>query len=164
MFDQLHTKEQLGYKVSCRRVDTFGVPGLSFVIQSAEYDPIQLQTKILDFIDSFKFEQELFTNYKNGHIARMRQGHINLFQESDEVCHNLVSFSCGQPESLDWDIRQKKIDYIEKEVTLELCERLFKEVCTGPKRNFVASRVFSYKNKEKMEHNELEKKALKGGE
>ena len=80
------------------------------------------------------------------------------------MCHNLVGFSCGQPEPLDWDIRQKKIDYIEKKVTLELSEKLLKEVCGGTKRNFVASRVFSYKNKDKMKHHELEKKALKGGE
>lgn len=39
MYDQLRTQKQLGYYVGVGKKETVGVYGISFIIQSAEYDP-----------------------------------------------------------------------------------------------------------------------------
>ena len=57
MYKELRGVEQLGYVVSVARKSSGGVHGLAFVILSSEYDPIFLQTKILEFIDTFYNEK-----------------------------------------------------------------------------------------------------------
>ena len=50
MFDQLRTKETLGYYVSATANDTRGVQGMNFCVQSSEYSPTVLEERILRFI------------------------------------------------------------------------------------------------------------------
>ena len=67
MFEELRTKQQLGYKVQVNRKTLAGIQGIAFVVQSAEYSPIQLETEILHFLDTFYheyFDKEKFETYK----------------------------------------------------------------------------------------------------
>ncbi|RYR49394.1 hypothetical protein Ahy_A07g035876 isoform I [Arachis hypogaea] len=51
LFNQLRTKEQLGYVVECSLRLTYSVFGFCFCVQSSEYDPIYVQDRIDNFID-----------------------------------------------------------------------------------------------------------------
>ncbi len=46
----MRNKEQLGYYVSVSRRFTRGILGLLFTIESAKYDPLYLQERIMKFI------------------------------------------------------------------------------------------------------------------
>ena len=51
-YDELRNKEQCGYYVSASRRQTRGIFGFLFTIESAKYNPNELQTKIQAFIDN----------------------------------------------------------------------------------------------------------------
>lgn len=53
LYDQLRTKEQLGYSVSCALRVTFGVLGFCVTAQSAAYGPAHLYRRIRAFMKSF---------------------------------------------------------------------------------------------------------------
>lgn len=51
-FNQLRTKEQLGYRVDCCVRVTFKILGFSFTVQSAKYGPVYLEQRINAFVAS----------------------------------------------------------------------------------------------------------------
>lgn len=53
-YDQLRTKEQLGYSVSCSIRVTYGVLGFCVAAQSAAYGPAYLHARIRAFMISFR--------------------------------------------------------------------------------------------------------------
>lgn len=53
-YDQLRTKEQLGYSVSCSPRVTSGVLGFCCAAQSAAYGPAYLYSRIRAFMKSFR--------------------------------------------------------------------------------------------------------------
>ncbi|KAL8129849.1 hypothetical protein V2J09_019004 [Rumex salicifolius] len=76
LFDQLRTKEQLGYVVECSSRMTYRTFGFCFCVQSSEYDPIYLQDRIDNFISGIKdllagLDDESFESYKGGLIAKL---------------------------------------------------------------------------------------------
>ena len=77
MYDELRNKEQLGYYVDCAMKRTAGVNGFCFIIQSAEYSPVQLEERISKFVKEF-FEKGLteavFDEFKKGLIGRKKAG------------------------------------------------------------------------------------------
>ena len=73
MFDELRSKQQLGYNVQCTRKKLAGVYGMDFIIQSAEHSPIYLEAQLISFLDTFYheiFTVEEFETYKQGVIDR----------------------------------------------------------------------------------------------
>lgn len=54
LFDQLRTKEQLGYSVSCSPRVTCGVLGFCVSAQSAAYGPAHLYARVRAFTESFR--------------------------------------------------------------------------------------------------------------
>ena len=62
---------------------TCGIHGVSFVVMSSQYSPIELEKRIIAFIDDFYyqyFNEETFDKYRKGTIARLkseRQGFEN---------------------------------------------------------------------------------------
>nr|XP_027190387.1 nardilysin-like isoform X2 [Cicer arietinum] len=54
LFNQLRTKEQLGYVVECSPRVTYRVFGFCFCIQSSDYNPIYLQGRIESFINGLE--------------------------------------------------------------------------------------------------------------
>lgn len=51
-FNQLRTKEQLGYRVDCGVRVTYKVLGFCFRVQSAKYNPVFVEQRINAFITS----------------------------------------------------------------------------------------------------------------
>ena len=118
---------------------------------------------MFDFIDNFQFEEASFENYKKGVVVRKKQGHNSIFQESSEASVRLTRFCLETDHQIDWNRTKKEIDFIENNVTLQKCKKFFKALCTpAAERGFLATRVFSNKNKDNMQHESLEKKALLG--
>lgn len=54
LYDQLRTKEQLGYSVGCSPRVTCGVLGFCITAQSAAYGPAHLYARVRAFMKSFR--------------------------------------------------------------------------------------------------------------
>ncbi|KAG5514985.1 hypothetical protein RHGRI_036132 [Rhododendron griersonianum] len=54
LFNQLRTKEQLGYVVDCSPRVTYRILGFCFRVQSSEFNPVYLQGRIESFINGLK--------------------------------------------------------------------------------------------------------------
>jgi len=91
MYDELRVKQQLGYYLGCAKKTTCGIYGISFVIQSPTHSPIDLEAKILLFLDKFYEEylstgdQSTFENYKKGAIARVKGTAMGLETEAESL-------------------------------------------------------------------------------
>ncbi|KAJ0979208.1 hypothetical protein J5N97_014682 [Dioscorea zingiberensis] len=73
-FNQLRTKEQLGYVVECGPRMTYRVVGFCFRVQSSEYSPLYLHERIIHFISGVQelldgLDNESFENHRSGLIA-----------------------------------------------------------------------------------------------
>ena len=96
MYDELRTKKQLGYLVGCMHKLTGGIHGISFVIQSAEHSPPDLEDYILKFLDQFYdelFTKENFDNFKKGHLVRKKTSINSLALENAEYVSNITRLS-----------------------------------------------------------------------
>ncbi|GBG78735.1 hypothetical protein CBR_g27959 [Chara braunii] len=87
-FDQLRTKEQLGYSVECSVRVTQTVMGLCFRVQSAEYHPRHVHSRIDAFIEDFRnylvtMTDEQFSNHQEALISQKLEKDTNLEEESD---------------------------------------------------------------------------------
>jgi nardilysin len=94
-FNQLRTKEQLGYVVDCSPRVTYRILGFCFRVQSSEYDPVYLQGRIDNFINGFKdlldgLDSESFENYKNGLIAKLLEKDPSLSYETNRYWSQIV--------------------------------------------------------------------------
>ncbi|MCL7024740.1 hypothetical protein MKW94_013598 [Papaver nudicaule] len=95
LFDQLRTKEQLGYTVQCSPRVTYRVLGFCFVVQSSKYNPVYLQGRIDTFIDSLQelleeLDDESFENYKSGLIAKKLEKEPSLQYETNTLWGQVV--------------------------------------------------------------------------
>lgn len=71
LFDQLRTKEQLGYSVGCGIRETSGVLGFCIYAQSAAYGPSHLYSRVRAFMKSF---QESLVRQTACHGAALGEG------------------------------------------------------------------------------------------
>lgn len=95
LFNQLRTKEQLGYVVECSPRLTYRVLGFCFCVQSSDYNPMHLQYRIDNFIDSLEdllggLDDESFESYKNGLIARLLEKDPSLTYETNRFWNQIV--------------------------------------------------------------------------
>jgi insulysin len=85
-FDELRTKQQLGYIAYLTRMERRGKFGLRFTIQS-EREPVYLESRVEDFLRTYR-EQLLvtkpdeFDRQKEGLIAAKLQKLENLYSET----------------------------------------------------------------------------------
>lgn len=129
MFDELRTKQQLGYKVLCLRKTLAGIQGISFVVQSAEYSPIQLETEILHFLDTFYleyFDKEKFEFYKQGVIDRKMNGFKSMDDESAKLFTMLSYFNHEHEAKIGWDRMEQEIEMIQRECTYDKIKAFYK--------------------------------------
>ncbi|RWR80472.1 nardilysin-like protein isoform X1 [Cinnamomum micranthum f. kanehirae] len=94
-FDQLRTKEQLGYVVDCGPRMTYRILGFCFRVQSSKHDPFYLHGRIdlfvkglgelLDGIDDKSFE-----NYRNGLIEKKLEKDPSLTYETNHHWSQIV--------------------------------------------------------------------------
>lgn len=95
LFNQLRTKEQLGYVVECSPRVTYRVFGFCFCIQSAEYDPVYIEGRIDSFINGVEelldgLDDDSFENYKSGLIAKLLEKDPSLTYESNRLWNQIV--------------------------------------------------------------------------
>ncbi|CAI8597020.1 unnamed protein product [Vicia faba] len=95
LFNQLRTKEQLGYVVECSPRVTYRVFGFCFCIQSSEYNPIYLQGRVESFINDLEelldgLDDESFENYKNGLMAKLLEKDPSLTYESNRLWNQII--------------------------------------------------------------------------
>ena len=117
MFDELRTKQQLGYSVGVGHRKTCGVYGIKLYVQSAEHSPIFLEAKILEFIDNFYFDMlkpESFENYRRGTLNFMKTGFRGIQDEAQYLYERLTHFSLDPGRECGWDDKQEEINFIEK--------------------------------------------------
>ena len=89
--------------------------GLAFVIQSSVHDPIYCQGKILEFLDDFyhsRFNEEMFSKYRAGVLARKASGYAGLIDEAEDVFLRMVNFSQEALDEPDWDRRELELEII----------------------------------------------------
>ena len=75
----------------CQKI-TCGIHGISFLVMSSEYSPIEVETKIFEFIENFYnnlFDKKTFESYKNGTINRKRAGYKSINDEADDLIDSL---------------------------------------------------------------------------
>lgn len=95
VFDQLRTKEQLGYVVECSPRITYRVHGFCFCVQSSKFNPIYLQGRIENFINGLEkllngLDDESYENYKSGLIAKLLEKDPSLQYETNRYWGQIV--------------------------------------------------------------------------
>ncbi|KAL4365106.1 hypothetical protein AHAS_Ahas07G0072900 [Arachis hypogaea] len=96
LFNQLRTKEQLGYVVECSLRLTYSVFGFCFCVQSSEYDPIYVQDRIDNFIDGVEemldgLDDDSFENYKSGLLILDKRYIFDISKKEAEELKNIIS-------------------------------------------------------------------------
>ncbi|KAL9320134.1 hypothetical protein ACSQ67_011973 [Phaseolus vulgaris] len=94
-FNQLRTKEQLGYVVECSPRVTYRVFGFCFCIQSSEYNPVYLLGRIDNFLNGLEelldgLDGDSFENYKSGLVAKLLEKDPSLTYESNRLWNQIV--------------------------------------------------------------------------
>ncbi|KAG9445281.1 hypothetical protein H6P81_016621 [Aristolochia fimbriata] len=94
-FDQLRTKEQLGYTVQSGTRMTYRVLGFCFLVQSSDYNPIYLHERVIHFISSLKellenLDSESFENYRASLIEQKLEKHPSLIHETNHHWTQIV--------------------------------------------------------------------------
>ncbi|KAG5514989.1 hypothetical protein RHGRI_036132 [Rhododendron griersonianum] len=95
LFNQLRTKEQLGYVVDCSPRVTYRILGFCFRVQSSEFNPVYLQGRIESFINGLKelldgIDDESFENYKSGLIAKLLEKDPSLQYETNRYWGQII--------------------------------------------------------------------------
>lgn len=99
-YDELRNKEQCGYYVAVSRRHTRGVDGFLFTIESAKYDPLELQSRIETFIQK-AFEKlsqgpEVIMKFYEGLVARKKEGFKDIKEEAGYFFGQLKEFKLEQ--------------------------------------------------------------------
>ncbi|KAK3218933.1 hypothetical protein Dsin_012903 [Dipteronia sinensis] len=94
-FNQLRTKEQLGYVVESSPRITYRVFGFCFCVQSSKYDPIYLQDRIDNFISGLDellegLDDESFENYRSGLMAKLLEKDPSLLYETNRFWNQIT--------------------------------------------------------------------------
>ncbi|CAN6468935.1 unnamed protein product [Victoria cruziana] len=94
-FDQLRTKEQLGYVVDSGPRMTYRTSGFCFRVQSSQYNPSYLRGRIDQFIDGLEkvleqIDVETFDSYRNGLIAKKMEKEPSLVCETNRYWNQIV--------------------------------------------------------------------------
>ncbi|URE23096.1 Peptidase M16 inactive domain, partial [Musa troglodytarum] len=94
-FDQLRTKEQLGYVVESGPRMTYRVLGYCFRIQSSKYSPLYLHDRINNFINGLQdlldcLDDESFESHRSGLIAEKLEKDPSLTYETGHHWSQIV--------------------------------------------------------------------------
>ncbi|KAK6234506.1 hypothetical protein SCA6_009843 [Theobroma cacao] len=94
-YNQLRTKEQLGYVVQCSPRVTYRVYGFCFCIQSSKYSPVYLQERADNFINGLEellegLDDESFESYRSGLTAKLLEKDSSLSYETSRFWNQIV--------------------------------------------------------------------------
>lgn len=136
-FNQLRTKEQLGYVVDCGTRMTHRVLGFCFRVQSSKHSPPYLQERLDAFINNLQqilgeMDDKEFENYKVGLIAKKLEKDPSLIDETNrhwsQVLEKRYLFEMLKLEADELNIIQKSdvIDWYNSflNATSSKCRRL----------------------------------------
>ncbi|XVF46119.1 hypothetical protein PTKIN_Ptkin03bG0001100 [Pterospermum kingtungense] len=95
LFNQLRTKEQLGYVVECSPRVTYRVYGFCFCVQSSKYSPVYLQERTDNFINSLEellggLDDESFESYRSGLTAKLLEKDPSLSYETNRFWNQII--------------------------------------------------------------------------
>uniref|UniRef100_A0A6M2EQF5 Peptidase M16 N-terminal domain-containing protein n=1 Tax=Populus davidiana TaxID=266767 RepID=A0A6M2EQF5_9ROSI len=95
LFNQLRTKEQLGYVVECSPRVTYRINGFCFVVQSSKYNPVYLLGRIENFINGLEellggLDDASFENYKSGLMAKLLEKDHSLQYETNRLWNQIT--------------------------------------------------------------------------
>ncbi|CAN6902863.1 unnamed protein product [Brassica oleracea] len=142
LFNQLRTKEQLGYVVECGPRLTYRVHGFCFCVQSSKYGPVHLLGRIDNFIKDIEglmeqLDEESFGDYRSGVIARLLEKDPSLLSETNELWSQIVDkrymFDYSHKEA-------EELRSIEKKDVISWYKTYFRE--SSPKCRRLAVRVW----------------------
>ncbi|CAM9190564.1 unnamed protein product [Scytosiphon promiscuus] len=96
LYDQLRTKEQLGYSVGCSPRATSGVLGFCVTAQSAAYGPAHLYDRVRAFMRSFRdtladMKEDVFSTNMESAAANKLQPDNTLSEETQRHWHEIYS-------------------------------------------------------------------------
>lgn len=111
-FDQLRTKEQLGYVVFCGKREKYDQIGIRFVIQSTKGDPVFLEERIRSYLGELhvtlaSMSEGTFSDLKAALIQKLRQKKVRLGQETSDYWDKIV------PSRYDWNRAEEEAQYLE---------------------------------------------------
>ncbi|XP_018441552.2 nardilysin-like [Raphanus sativus] len=141
-FNQLRTKEQLGYVVECGPRLTYRVHGFCFCVQSSKYGPTHLLGRVDNFIKDIEalleqLDEESFEDYRSGMIARLLEKDPSLLSETNELWSQIVDkrymFDFSHKEA-------EELRSIEKRDVIKWYKTYFRE--SSPKCRRLAVRVW----------------------
>jgi len=94
LFDQLRTKEQLGYSVACGGRDTGGMMGFAITITSAVATPRKLEARTHRFVGRFvswlaRMPASTFRANVEAAVANKLRDDVNLADESTRALHEI---------------------------------------------------------------------------
>ena len=99
-FDELRTKQGLGYSVSAQHHDTFGIGGYSITVNSPaeKYTCSTIDEKIEEFISSFmeqitNLSDEQFDSLLQSRITIKSSPDLHLKEETDRNWEEIISFN-----------------------------------------------------------------------
>mmetsp|Transcript_42106 Transcript_42106/g.86001 ORF Transcript_42106/g.86001 Transcript_42106/m.86001 type:complete len:1067 (-) Transcript_42106:67-3267(-) len=125
-FDQLRTKEQLGYIVACRPAPMSGtfppsIPGLAVLIQSSFKDPKELDFSARRFLDGFvgnlsKTEGKVFEAHKASVLADILEKETSVGQQTIRFWGEI------KKKRFDWQRRQHLVDALAPVTLQEVAE------------------------------------------
>lgn len=127
-FDQLRTKEQLGYVVHCDARTTCHVFGFAFYVQSSEYDPVYLQGRIDNFMNGLEelldgLDGDSFDNFKTSLMTKLLEKDPSLTYEThrywNQITENRYIFDLSNKEA-------EELKNISKHDIVEWCKTYFK--------------------------------------
>uniref|UniRef100_A0A1D1XVB1 Insulin-degrading enzyme n=1 Tax=Anthurium amnicola TaxID=1678845 RepID=A0A1D1XVB1_9ARAE len=141
-FNQLRTKEQLGYVVDCGTRMTYRVQGFCFRVQSSEYSPPYLHQRIASFINSLqeflnKLDDESFENHRQGLIAEKLEKDPSLSYETSRYWNQIVDkrYSFDMP-----NLEAEELKTIQKSDVIEWYNKYLRP--SSPKHRQLAIHVF----------------------
>eukprot|EP00249_Psilotum_nudum_P016776 c25983_g1_i2 orf=79-3465(+) len=94
-FNELRTKEQLGYNVNCKSRITYRVLGFCFYVQSAKYSPPYLEQRMATFIAGLEgflesMTEKEFDNYVDALISEIIEDDNSLAEETNRYWTEIV--------------------------------------------------------------------------
>lgn len=97
-FDELRTKQQLGYVVFVMKWESRGLMGLRFLLQS-EREPVYLESRVEAFLDMYRAQlaatsPEEFEKQKEGLISKKLEKLENLYSETSRFWSHITSGYC----------------------------------------------------------------------
>ena len=146
-FNQLRTKEQLGYIVWCTRAVMDGIESLSITVQSKDYSADFLATRIEAFLGEFSgylrtIEPDVFRSHVASLVARYRESDKNI---GEEYSRHLSELSRrGKQGGYRWQRAEEQAQAIER-LSIEEVISFFEQELSVSRRAGLSVRVSGLK-------------------